>query len=139
MNLELFWAKVDKTPGCWNWTAAKDRDGYGVWSVRQEGKLKQYRVHRISLMQTHNGLDESLTVDHLCKNKACLNPEHLEQVTLAENIRRSTSFNGSKTHCNNGHEFTAENTYLRRGTHRSCKACHANNELQRYHKMKVAQ
>lgn len=136
MNLELFWAKVDKSPGCWNWTAAKDRDGYGVWSVRQNGKIKQYRVHRVALMGTPNGLDESLTVDHLCKNKTCLNPEHLEQVSLAENVKRSTSFNGSKTHCKNGHEFTVENTRIT-ATRRFCKKCHANNEMQRYNKLKA--
>lgn len=139
MNLELFWAKVDKTPGCWNWNAAKDRDGYGVWSVRMAGKPKQFRVHRISFLLANGNIDEALTIDHLCKNKACLNPAHLQQVSMAENIRRSTSFNGSKTHCKNGHEFTASNTAFRRGSHRSCKTCHANNESRRYHKMKVAQ
>ncbi len=137
MNLTLFWQKVEKSESCWVWKAAKDRDGYGVWSTREGGRLKQYRVHRLSFSIANDGIDNSLTIDHLCKNKLCLNPAHLEQVTIGENVRRSDSFNRLKTHCKNGHEFNEANTYNGPGRqHRQCKKCHAVRESQRYTRLK---
>lgn len=136
MDLNLFWSKIDKTNDCWNWTAATDRDGYGVWSVRHGKTLKQYRSHRLSYLFANEKLDETLTIDHLCKNKKCVNPDHLEQVSAIENIRRSESFHGTKSHCKNGHEFNELNTRLN-GTFRICRTCHNESSLRSYNKMKV--
>lgn len=137
MNLELFWAKVDKTSSCWNWTAATDRDGYGVWSVRNGKNLKQYRSHRVSYLIENNSIDAELTIDHLCKNKKCVNPAHLEQVTMAENVKRSISFHGTKTHCKSGHEFNESNT-VKLGHYRRCRTCHNESSIRSYYKTKVS-
>ena len=136
-QVELFWEKVEKTDNCWSWTAATDKDGYGVWSVRLQGKPKQFRAHRLSYYLAGNDLDEKLTIDHLCKNKACLRPSHLEQVSIRENIKRSSSFNGLKTRCKNGHPFSDDNTYVYNSRKRNCRKCHAASEMARYYARKA--
>ncbi len=96
---ERFWSKVEKTPTCWLWNGAKNWQGYGCF----DGNSAQ----RYSISQS-NGvpIPKGLTVDHLCRVRACVNPKHLEIVTLKENILRSrglAAVNASKHHCNNGH------------------------------------
>lgn len=120
-----FWSKVHKTDACWLWLGSKDRNGYGqVRLGARPGRL--IYSHRLSY-EIHVGvIEEGLVIDHLCKTPACLNPEHLEQVTQAENVRRGKG-NGyrEKTHCIRGHEFTPENT-RRSGpnnTFRQCITC----------------
>lgn len=110
--------------GCWVWTAGKDRHGYGA--VRWAAKV--HKVHRAYLKELGHDVPDGMDVDHLCRNPSCANPNHLEVVTHAENMRRSpiaiVSINACKTHCLNGHEFTLENTYMVPKTGaRMCKAC----------------
>lgn len=112
---EIFWSKVEKTQGCWNWTGWCDPEGYGHLGAGG----KWVGAHRFSFELANGSIPEGLELDHLCRNKRCVNPEHLEVVTSLENQRRRPK----KTHCPHGHEFTPENTYVRRGA-KSCITCH---------------
>lgn len=102
---------------CKLWTGRLNSDGYG--------RSGHSFVHRRAYEQTHGPIPEGLEIDHLCGNRACFEPSHLEAVTRRENIMRSSNFaaiNARKTHCDNGHEFTDKNTY-RWGGWRYCRAC----------------
>jgi len=116
-----FWLKVNKTEGCWVWTAAKTRWGYGY--VRFDGRNQH--AHRVAYKLLKGQIPENRELDHLCRNRACVNPEHLEAVSRRTNLLRGegvSAVHAAKTHCVNGHEFTPENTYEWRGT-RNCKVC----------------
>lgn len=94
-RLELFWAKVDKGPGCWNWTASKVHNGYGVFTLpgrRQQVAHKySYRLHR-------GEVAEGMDIDHTCHNRACVNPDHLRAVTHKQNQEnRAGAQSNSKT------------------------------------------
>ena len=124
---ERFWAKVDRTGGpedCWTWTAAKRSGGYGVISVDRVLKT----AHRLSYEWARGEIPDGLEIDHLCHNRACVNPSHLEAVTPRVNMSRArgTAFhiNAAKTHCPQGHEYTPENTYVlpKQGARR-CRTC----------------
>lgn len=82
-----FWNKVEKTQGCWNWTAYKDSHGYGRILVDGVSRL----AHRVAYVIMGYTIPEGLTMDHLCRNTSCVNPQHLEPVTQTENIRRGES------------------------------------------------
>lgn len=84
-------------------------------------------AHRVAYELTRGKVPTNMCLDHLCKNRLCVNPEHLEIVTLVENVMRGESLharNARKTHCKSGHEFTKENTYIhpQRGS-RLCRTC----------------
>lgn len=117
----LFWAKVSKTPACWKWRGCRDEDGYGRFSAGDYGA----RAHRFSYELANGPIPAGLEVDHLCGNPSCVNPAHLELVTHAENLRRSSpNRNARKTHCMRGHAFDEANTITNRKTgKRSCREC----------------
>lgn len=116
--------KVDRraATGCWEFTGGRDRDGYGMFWL--DGRT--VRAHRASYELHVGPIPQGLTLDHLCRNTACVNPAHLEPTTMRENTLRGTSpvaVNASKTRCQAGHLFTRENTF-RNGTHRRCRTCY---------------
>lgn len=111
---------------CWIWTGHRNGDGYGV--CFRDGKQKY--VHRLTYELYRQPIPAGLVIDHLCRVRECCNPEHLEAVTHAENIRRGESpyaKKARKTHCVNGHPFDLLNTIWKTfpngGTGRQCRAC----------------
>lgn len=119
MNAELFWAKVNKTGECWLWTGAIQSGGYGELAGAGHRPLL---AHRVSYELLVGEIPPGLQVDHLCRVRACVNPEHLEPVTCKENIRRGRNAHREKTHCPQGHPYEAANLISRVGTRR-CRTC----------------
>lgn len=97
--------------GCWLWTASVDLHGYG--RINAHGRTRV--AHRTLYEELRGPVPEGLTLDHLCRVRRCVNPDHLEPVTHAENVRRGEAgaHNKRKTHCKHGHEFTTETTRIR--------------------------
>jgi hypothetical protein len=128
---ERFWLKVTKTEQCWLWTASTQR-GYGAFAVRA-GKL--IRAHRFSYELLVGPIPEGLVIDHLCRVRACVNPAHMEVVTMGENTARSNRAK-TQTHCKRGHAFSPENTYNRPDGARVCRVC-LNAKCRAYYARKV--
>jgi len=114
---------------CWSFTGAKVK-GYGKFSTWDKVKNKNYLAHRVSFSIFNGELIEGLVVDHVCRNRSCVSPEHLRQVTVEENVFENsdtlTLKNRDKTHCSRGHEFSGHNLLLigyKGRKHRRCRAC----------------
>lgn len=119
--MKRLWEKAELDGnGCFVWTASKTYEGYGRIGVDGKNKL----AHRVAYSEVVGDIPDGLTVDHLCRNKSCINPMHMEIVTLKENIQRRPQWQSLKTHCKSGHEFTVINTYKYNGF-RYCKQCRA--------------
>lgn len=131
--MSRFWDKVEKTNNCWMWNGAKTTNGYGLFWYDGKSTL----THRFIYELLMNHIPNNLTIDHLCRNRACVNPSHMEVVNIKENTRRGiskiiSSTNSKKRHCKHGHEFTVENTYHYRNM-RQCRVCHNKRTLRQYH------
>lgn len=133
-----FWSYVeqDDETGCWNWTGSTSPDGYGV--LRIDGRTAY--MPRWSYELLAEPIADGLEPDHLCRNRACVNPGHLEPVTHKVNVLRGESpqaINARKTHCIRGHEFTPANTYpIRDG--RGCLTCRKRRDAERYRRRQSA-
>ncbi len=125
--IERFVEKVElQDDGCMVWIGGRvgpDRAYGGFYAGRKErGESGKCRAHRWSYETFVGPIPDGLQLDHLCRNGLCVNPDHLEPVTAAENIARSRG-NANKTHCLRGHRLTTQNTYLDSKGHRSCLIC----------------
>ena len=114
---------IDSVTECWNWKLSKDRDGYGFLTINS----KSYRAHRASYRVFVDQPDPYLVMDHICRNRSCVNPEHLRQVTTKINVTQNSlsiqASNASKTHCINGHEFTEVNIITPKDNSRQYRIC----------------
>ena len=123
---QRFTSRIKKAVnGCIEWTGRLDIGGYGTLSVNS----RAIKAHRVSYMLYKGQIPEGLQIDHLCRNRKCVNPEHLEAVTQKINVLRGespTAKNARKTHCWHGHELTKENTfYFTDRPFRCCKICYS--------------
>lgn len=121
MMLERLMAKVSIEPnsGCWLWLGADDGgDGYGRIVVNG----RQRSAHRVSYELHRGAIPDGLHIDHLCRVRCCVNPDHLEPVTCGENIRRGASGAKPKKTCIRGHSFEATG-YLAKSGQRLCREC----------------
>jgi hypothetical protein len=126
---DRFVDKVDiADSGCWEWTGWTNGVHYGKFFASTEAR-KVY-AHRWLWEQVVGPIPDGLTIDHLCRNTLCVNPDHLEPVTTGVNTARGTAYERAieyqraKTHCPQGHEYTLENTYRWHGVGgRMCRKC----------------
>lgn len=138
-EIATFFSRVNKTPTCWLWTSYGNEGGYGIF--------RKFIAHRVSYSLYKGQPPIDMDVDHLCKNRLYVNPDHLEAVTHQENIKRGnllndiSATNKIKTHCKHGHELTSDNIYRyqRRGRNpeRQCRTCVNDRAIARYYSTKA--
>lgn len=110
--------EVDEN-GCWTWIASRNPNGYGQIAVDQ----RQRGAHRVTYELVVEDIPGGHDIDHLCRNRACINPDHLEPVTRRENARRGLRGVLAPAECPSGHAFNEENAGLRGNGFRYCKQC----------------
>jgi hypothetical protein len=122
---ERFWSRVDvpyQPSCCWEWNDALTPKGYGRFYIGDDS----YQAHRVAYALLIGQPDPNLTLDHLCRNRKCINPDHTEEVTNKQNILRGytpIAQNKRKTACPKGHPLTPDNVYLRADGSRRCRIC----------------
>ena len=143
--IEVLMRNVNKREdGCWEWTARRSPRGYGnvsLWQGVGSG-YRYYRAHRLSYELLVGPIPEGLQLDHLCRNRACVNPEHLEAVDCRTNLLRGqtrAAANAAKTHCPRNHPYSAENTYIEpKAGGRQCRICRRETTARSRARRKVA-
>jgi hypothetical protein len=119
-----FWSKVEPTGFCWLWSSALEYGGYPIYWI---GDGVSRRAHRLAYEFLVGPIPDGMTLDHLCRVRRCVNPDHLEICSAGENARRSplAPYNQKArwTHCLRGHEFTEENTAHNSAGRRECRTC----------------
>jgi hypothetical protein len=133
-SAERFWEGVDKNGpnGCWIRGGHRNHHGYSMGSM--DGK--QQAAHRISYKLCVGSIPEGMQIDHLCRNRVCVNPDHLEAVTPRQNQLRSpltvSGQNARKTHCPKGHPLSGKNLYVTPKGIRHCRWCNRLRNRARY-------
>lgn len=137
---ERFWSKAMvqdtgyDTP-CLTWCASTTHEGYAKFHLRGRVCL----AHRVTYEAQFGPIQDGLELDHLCRNTSCVNVDHLERVTHAENMRRAKFTdhpNALKTHCEQGHPYNAANTIPRSQGKRRCRTCHNAQQARRYQRVR---
>lgn len=123
--------RIDAEGPCWEWIGTIRRNGYGTFQTYDAGtkRTTAHLAHRIVYTELVGPIAAGLDLDHLCRNRRCVNPDHLEPVTRAENLRRASigvqagARQRARTECAQGHPFTPDNTFTDRRGWRSCREC----------------
>lgn len=124
---------IDSPDGCWHWTGYVSPRGYGHFSVMQ----KSFKAHRVALALNGVELIDGYTVDHVCRNRRCVNPKHLRQISFVENImcgESPTAKYARLNHCKYGHPLKRVSWAKRR----LCPICQRNHVLRFHRKRKLA-
>lgn len=126
-----FFNKVEIADTCWDWQAYLDDEGYGHFWFDHTMKLAHVFLYEL----LEGPIPEGMELDHLCRNRACVNPSHVQPVIHLENIRRGDSGKpqSSRTHCPAGHPYDEVNTYISPTGHRNCRICRSR-RANEYHK-----
>ena len=120
--LEVLSDKVLIGDGCWEWMGYRTPKGYGGVAI----KNKTHRAHRVVYELLVGPIPVGLDLDHICRNRGCVRPDHLEPVTCKENLMRGlthAALNAAKTHCPHGHLYDEKNTILKKSGTRLCREC----------------
>lgn len=123
--------KIEVTDACWIWTGARNNRGYG--QIRDEN-AQMVMAHRAVWEAVVGPIPDGLVLDHLCRVQWCVNPDHLEPVTQAENLLRGTTVNAahaSRTHCPQGHPYAPPHLIIERDGSRKCRTCKNNRRRKR--------
>jgi hypothetical protein len=114
---------IEASSGCWEWQNALNSEGYGRIKIGSliDGSARTVYAHRWSYERIIGPIPSGLFIDHLCRNRKCVNPAHLEPVTHLENQRRG--YYATKTHCSKGHSLSGYNLYRRPDGARACVTC----------------
>lgn len=127
-DIQRFWTHVEhQENGCWLWTGTVNAK-YGAFKIgsRTYKTRRMLYAHRFIWEYLNGPIPDGLQLHHVCENKLCVNPEHLELLTVHDHVHKSpnniTYINLHQTHCHRGHEYTPENTYTFRGK-RHCREC----------------
>lgn len=125
MSVSRFWAKVEPEYGCWLWTGSVLKSGYGsvVWNGRSA------RAHRVAYELTFGPIPNGLDIHHICGERLCVNPAHLEPMKHGEHaalhVRRPS-------HCPHGHPYDEANTYVTGSGMRQCRTCNRERKATAY-------
>jgi hypothetical protein len=127
--MNRFWSKVNKNGSqvsgmagrCWEWVACKNQGGYGKFRLQE----RMRSAHIVSYEMARGPVPPGKELDHLCRNRACVNPDHLEPVTHEVNVRRGRGGQNraAKTHCPQGHAYDEANTRINVAGARECRMC----------------
>lgn len=115
--------RINPETGCWQWTACLSRAGYGRFHVAGQSPAM---AHRYAYEVLVGPIPIGLQLDHLCRVRRCVNPAHLEPVTVRENLLRGdtiTAARAAQTHCGSGHALSPDNTYIKPNGCRNCREC----------------